>query len=443
MKRAFLTSFLLVYIIGINQSFAQSKLDDYFDTLFSNQKFMGSVAISHNDSIIYSKSVGYTDVQNNLKINSDTKFRIGSLTKTFTAALVLKAVEESKLKLDDLLAFYYPQIKNANRITIEQLLEHRSGIFNFTEIENEQKWEQRYHTEKEFIAFFAKKTSDFEPGTAYRYSNTNYALLGFILQQIYNKSFAEILDEKICKPFHLKNTYYTFKVDLKKNEALSYNIQHRYVKNGDVNFSNHPASGGIVSTPVDLNKFLYSLFHGRIINRQSLDTMLPIHKGDYGMGIRKLLVDSPDGFTHGGRVENYISSYWYFPKENLGVVTLANAVNISVSDINNILTRYAFGIKPEVPYFNKIPGLSVEEWNKIRGTYLDKKQKNTVTISSNGESLVFQHSGVGQDYVSFDYLGNSIFKYENSTLNFVTDKHELNLVRDGVKETYVKVTYGF
>lgn len=151
MKRAFLSSFLIVYIIGINQSFAQSKLDDYFDTLFNNQKFMGSVAISHNDSIIYSKSVGYADVQNSLKTNSDTKFRIGSLTKTFTAALVLKAVEESKLKLDDSLAVYYPQIKNANRITIRQLLEHRSGIFNFTEIENEQKWEQRYHTEKEFI----------------------------------------------------------------------------------------------------------------------------------------------------------------------------------------------------------------------------------------------------------------------------------------------------
>jgi CubicO group peptidase (beta-lactamase class C family) len=108
MKRAFFPSLLLLYIIGINQSFAQVKLDDYFDNFFNKQKFMGSVAISHNDSIIYSKSVGYADVQNNLRTNSDTKFRIGSLTKTFTAALVLKAIEESKLKLGDLLSYYYP-----------------------------------------------------------------------------------------------------------------------------------------------------------------------------------------------------------------------------------------------------------------------------------------------------------------------------------------------
>lgn len=438
MKRAFLPSLLFLFTIGINQSFAQSKLDDYFEQLFNKQKFMGSVAISVNDSLIYSKSVGYIEVKNNLKINSDTKFRIGSLTKTFTAALVLKAIEENKLKLDDLLAQYYPQIKNADRISIAQLLKHRSGVFNFTEIAGEQEWEQHYHTEAEFIAFFIKQNSNFEPGKEYSYSNTNYALLGFILQKIYNKTFAEILDEKIAKPLDLKNTYYTFKVDVKKNEALSYNIQNNYVKNGNVNFSNHPASGGIVSTPIDLNKFLYSLFHDRIINKQSLEAMLPANKGEYGMGIEKLDLN-PVGFTHGGRVENYISSYWYFPKENLGVVTLANAININISSINNVLARYAFGIKPEVPNFDQIDSVSVKEWNKIKGTYLDENKKHTVTISSNGQSLVFQDSRAGQIYVPFDYLGNNIFKYENITLSFSTDKNEVKLLQDGIKEIYVKI----
>lgn len=438
MKSAFLPIFLLLSISGINQSFAQAKLDDYFDQLFKKKKFMGSVAISHNDSLIYSKSVGYAAVQNNLSNNSDTKFRIGSLTKTFSAALVLKAIEDNKLKLDDLLSKYYPQIKNANRITIEQLLKHRSGIFNFTEIKGEQEWEQQYHTEAEFIAFFVKQDSNFEPGTEHSYSNTNYALLGFILQKIYHKTFAEILDEKICKPLLLKNTYYTFKVDVRKNEALSYNIQDKYVKNGNVNFSNHPASGGIVSTPIDLNRFLYSLFHGKIISKQSLETMLPVNKGEYGMGIEKLDLN-PIGFTHGGRVENYISVYWYFPEENLGIVTLANAVNINVSSINNVLTRYAFGIKPEVPDFDQISGLSIEECDKIKGTYLDENKKHTITISSNGQNLVFQHSSAGQIYVPFDYLGNKIFKHENITLSFSTEKNEVKLLQDGIKETYIKI----
>ncbi|ALL05727.1 hypothetical protein AQ505_09620 [Pedobacter sp. PACM 27299] len=430
---------LFFYASGVQQSCAQSKLDDYFDQLFNKQKFMGSVAICHNDSLIYSKSVGYADVQNKVSNNPETKFRIGSLTKTFTAALVLRAIEENKLKLSDLLASYYPQIKNASRITIEQLLNHRSGIFNFTEIEGEQEWEQQYHTEAEFITFFVKQNSNSEPGKEYNYSNTNYALLGFILQKIYHKTFAEILDEKICKPLLLKNTYYTFKVEVTKNEALSYNIQNKYIKNGNVNFSNHPASGGIVSTPTDLNRFLYSLFHGKIISKQSLDRMLPANQGEYGMGIEKLSVDNPVGFTHTGRVENYISDYWYFPKEDLGVVTLTNAVNISIFNINNILTRYAFGIKPEIPDFDQISGLSPEECDKIKGTYLDENKKHTVTISSNGQSLVFQHSKAGQIYVPFDYLGNKIFKYENITLSFSTEKKEMKLLQDGILETYIKI----
>ena len=400
---------------------------------------MGSVAIFHNDSIVYSKAVGYADVQNNTVTNLDTKFRIGSLTKTFTAALVLKAIEENKLKLNDFLSQFYPQVKNSDRITIEHLLKHRSGIFNFTEIEGEEEWEQQYHTEDEFMAFFSSKKGNFEPGTSYSYSNTNYALLGFILQKVYKKPFAGILNEKLSEPLGLQNTYYSFKVDPTKNETLSYNIQDKYVRNGNVNFSNHPGSGGLVSTPKDLNRFLYCLFENKVINNQSLKVMLPIKKGEYGMGIEKLDFDSPSGFTHTGRIENYYSSYWYFPKEQLGVVTLANATNINVGTINEMLVKYAYGMKLEVPDFQKILGLSSTQGAKILGTYLSDNKKNTVTISSDGEKLVFQSSIEGQEYVSFEYHGNNIFQLGNVTLTFFPDNNRMELIQDDIKQTYVKI----
>ena len=398
---------------------------------------MGSVAIAHNDSIIYSKAVGYSDAAKKKDNEKNTKFRIGSVTKTYTAVLILKAIEERKLKLDDKLVTFYPTIANANKITIEELLKHRSGVFNFTEIEGEGAWEEHFHTEQEFVDYLAKQKSNFEPGSDYEYSNSNYALLGFILQKIYKQPFAAVLVEKICKPLNLLNTYYTFEVDTAKNEALSYNIQDTYLKNGNVNFSNHPASGGIVSTPTDVNRFLFALFNKQLITTQSLEAMLPVDKGAYGFGIEKLKFDNPMGYAHGGRVENYFSNYWYFPKENVGVVVLANAVNIDVDVISTALLKSAYGTMPELPNFNHISNMADTEFNEIKGTYFSKDQKESITISSDGKYLVFQNSRPGQDYVYFEYKGNQEFQYDSIALQFFPDKHEM-MLKQGAEQLFYR-----
>ena len=179
---------LLIILLANTYCFAQHKLDNYLKHIFENKKMMGSVAISLKDSIIYSKSIGFANSDTKKTIDENTKIRIGSLTKTYTAVLVLKATEEGLLKLDDKLSYYYPQVENSEKITIEHLLKHRTGIFNFTEIPGKSIWEQEFHREEEFINYFIKKKSNFEPNTNYEYSNTNYALLGFILQKIYESS---------------------------------------------------------------------------------------------------------------------------------------------------------------------------------------------------------------------------------------------------------------
>lgn len=417
---------------------AQKKVDAYFEHLFNNKKFMGSVAISFNDSIIYAKSVGFADADAQTKINPDTKFRIASITKTYTAVLILKAVEEQKLRLDDKLSAYYPQVKNAEKITIEQLLRHRTGIFNFTDNPEELQWSEQFHTEQEFLDFFVNKPSNFEPGTEYAYSNTNYALLGFILQRLYQKSYAELLEEKICQPLQLKNTYYTFATDASKNEALSYNIQDKYVKNAYVNFSNHPASGGIASTAVELNKFLSALFDGKIISPESLKMMLPEKNGEYGLGIERLWFKNPQGYVHTGRLENYISEYWYFPKERLGIVMLSNAVNIGTDSIMTNLLQYVFGKAPELTDFNKTDTTPEAELSTIKGTYFDKEGNISVTISSDGNNLIFQDSRSGQDYIPLERKGKNVFVYEDIKVQFFPKKGEMLQQQGTAKVTYKK-----
>jgi len=404
---------------------AQSSLDTYFDHLSENRKFMGSAAILFKDSIIYSKSVGFSDVASLKKIDKNTKFRIGSITKTYTAVLTLKAMEEGKINLSDKLSVWFPQFQNADKITIEMMLKHRSGIFNFTEIPGESVWEAVAHTQAEFIEYVSKPKNNFDPDTAYEYSNTNYALIGFILEKIYNKDYNTLIQEKICKPLKLENTYYTFENNPTKNEAFSYSIQDKYLKNGSINYSNEPGSGGLLSTPTEVNKFISALFMGKIISPESLELMLPIENNEYGLGIETFMLGDLKAFRHTGRVDNYISDYWYFPNEELGLVTLANATNINTDLAQVAMLQVAYGNAPTSKDYNHIDDMDTADFLKIKGTYFYPDQSISVTISSDGNRLVFQDSRAGQMYVPFTYLGNNKFECEDIFLTFNPEKKQL------------------
>ncbi|RZJ60435.1 MAG: class A beta-lactamase-related serine hydrolase, partial [Flavobacterium sp.] len=134
MKTKFLLAAFIASVLSpiVAQTPDKAKLDSYFSALEANNKYMGSVALSKNGKTVYTKSIGYADVENNKKVSEESKFRIGSISKIFTATLVMKAVEANKLKLTDNLSTYFPTIPNASKITIMQLLQHRTGIHNFT-----------------------------------------------------------------------------------------------------------------------------------------------------------------------------------------------------------------------------------------------------------------------------------------------------------------------
>src|SRR5690606_17415340 len=183
MNRILLFTALSFFVLhtGFAQTFDKEKLDSYFDALEANDKFMGSAAIAKNGEIIYTKAIGYSDVESKTKPDANTKYRIGSISKTFTAVLVLKAAEEKKLNLNHTIHKYFPNIANSKKITISNLLNHRSGIHNFTNDDIYLEYNTQPKTEAEMVAIIAEGGSDFEPGTKAEYSNSNYVLLSFIL----------------------------------------------------------------------------------------------------------------------------------------------------------------------------------------------------------------------------------------------------------------------
>ena len=182
MKKNIVILFISILSVQVclSQTIDTLKLNNYFKSLDSNNKFMGSVALMKDGKLIYKNQIGYSDIEKQKRQNENTKYRIGSISKTFTSVLIFKAIEEGKLDLDKTINNYFPNVKNSNSITISNLLNHRSGIHNFTNDAEYLEYNTKPKNETEMLSIISKFDSDFEPNSKSEYSNSNYVLLSYI-----------------------------------------------------------------------------------------------------------------------------------------------------------------------------------------------------------------------------------------------------------------------
>lgn len=437
MKKIILTTVCtIICTILIAQNFDKEKLDRYFDTLVVHHKFMGSVAIAKGDTIIYSKSVGFSDAENKIKSNELTEYRIGSISKTFTSAMVLKAVEEHKLKLDEKLSKYYPTIQNADKITIEDLLYHRSGIHSFTDDEDYESWCTQPKSKHELVAIISNGKSEFEPGTKFSYSNPNFILLSFILEDIYGKSYAVLLQEKIAKPIALTHTYFGDRIHSKKNECYSYAYNKNWVRENETDPSIPMGAGGIVSTPADLAKFVEALFSGKIISEKSLKWMTTLKDG-FGMGIFQIPFHETKGFGHTGAIDGFSSMLVYFPGSKVSFALLSNGNNYNNNSIAIAALSAAFNKPYDIPELNKYIVTSAE-LDKYTGVYATKELPLKLTITKEGDTLIAQ--ATGQQKLPLEARSKKIFAFDRAgiVLEFNPEKNMAVLKQGGGEFTFTK-----
>jgi D-alanyl-D-alanine carboxypeptidase len=319
-----------------SQTFNKQRLDSLFQVLEKKDKFMGSIAISQNGKMLYSNAIGFADIETSKKGTTQTKYRIGSISKMFTAVLVLKAVENKKITLNQTLDKYFPQIENADKITIENLLNHRSGIHNFTNDSMYTSYNTTFKSQKEMIEIITNGKSDFEPNSKAEYSNSNYVLLSYILGKIYKKDYASILNSNILKPLKLNNIYFGGKTNLKNNESYSHSFENKWIKETETDMSIPMGAGALVSTPTDLTVFVEQLFVGKIISEKSLALMKTI-KDKYGMGIFEFPYYEKKSYGHTGGIDGFQSVLSYFPEENWLLHLLQMAYNIQITMSYSVL----------------------------------------------------------------------------------------------------------
>jgi len=394
MKRTLILSLSvsLISFLGFSQNIDKAKLDAYLDTLANNNRFMGSVAVSQGDKVIYSKSVGFADVEQEIRADENSKYRIGSISKTFTAVLTLKAVEEKKLSLNQTIDKWFPTIDNADKITIEHLLRHRSGLYNHLDEWTKLGWHTQPKTEAEMIEIIKKGENGFAPDTKMAYSNSNYILLTYILEKIYKKPYSKILKEKITNPLGLKNTYLGGKINIQKGECDSYNFLNKsWEQQAETDSSQVLGAGAIVSTPTDLVKFSYALFSGKIISESSLLQMKTI-KDFYGMGLIQMPFYDKTGFGHTGGIDGFRSMFVYFSTGEISYAYTSNGLNFNGNDISLAVLSAVYDKPFEIPKFT-IYKLTDEDLDKYLGVYSSKQLPLKMTITKANKQLFGQGTG--------------------------------------------------
>ncbi len=402
---AFLCSFF------IETQTSQKINSDYLLSSFEYEnKAMGTVSIAENGITTYQNSIGFADLTLKKKANEFTKFRIGSITKTFTATVILQLVDEGKIHLNTLLEEYFPEIPNANVITIEHLLYHRSGLYNITKEDGFHVWVSKPRKRVEMLKKMIFNGVVFEPNTKNEYSNTNYILLSYIAEDIDKKSFAKILQKRIVKPLNLTNTHFGKEINLKKNEATSYYWEDSKWKSITIetNLKGPMGAGAIVSTAKELTVFYTNLFSGKLLSKESLQKMTS-PKDEMGMGISIINYKGLLVYGHDGGIDGFRSMAIYIPSKKLAMAFTFNASRVSsTGTIIEILEAYFKG--DEKLQSKSLVNLTSTGLDKYLGVYSGKTFPAKVTFTKKGNTLFAQ--ATGQPIFKLIAIEKNVFKYD-------------------------------
>ncbi|HEX8398794.1 MAG TPA: serine hydrolase [Pyrinomonadaceae bacterium] len=321
-------------------------------------QFNGSILVAENGKIIYKKGFGMANIEWNIPNQPDTKFRIASITKQFTATLVLQLVEEGKIKLDGNISDYLTDYRKdtGSKVTIHQLLNHTSGIPDYSTRPNfSAEISRTRYGVTDFVKKFASDDLEFEPGSKYRYSNGGYSILGAIIEEVTGKSYETVLRERILKPLVMTNSGYAHNSSILEKDASSYvKTPTGYINAPYIDMSIPYAAGSMYSTVEDLFKWDQALYEDKILSAESKRLLFTPGLGDYGYGIR--ITDQPIGKSdqkmkiiwHGGAGINGFASLISRAIEKRQTVILldngSNALNLSK------ITNSILGILNGQPY---------------------------------------------------------------------------------------------
>ncbi|MFZ1260645.1 MAG: serine hydrolase domain-containing protein, partial [Chitinophagaceae bacterium] len=349
MKKMFLLLLLLPVFAGAQKNYPQL-VDNYMQAELKVKEYNGAVLIVKKGKPIYQKAFGLADREWNVLNTVNTKFRIGSITKQFTAACILQLAERGKLNLDDKLNKYFKDYPKGDSVTIHMLLNHTSGIKNYTDIGAF--WPKAILplSLDSMIAIFKNEPYDFSPGTQWNYSNSGYFLLGVIVEKVSGKKFSDYLLENIIQKAGLKNTSMDRLDSILQMRAKGYSKTKSGWEHAQyISMEGPYSAGAMVSTVNDLHTWMQALVSNKIISSSSVAKMTTPYKNNYGYGLGIDSLKNHKRISHNGGIPGFSSYLAYYPDDDLYIVAISNN-DVSSTQVGTLLASILFDLPVMKPY---------------------------------------------------------------------------------------------
>lgn len=391
--------FSFVVVLLFLQSGAQTveqKIEELLTAYSKQNKLNGSVLVAQKGNIIYQKGFGYRNAETKTPNDVNSIFQIGSITKQMTAAVIMQLQQEGKLSVQDKLSKYFAGFANGDKITIENLLTHTSGIYNYTNdtviMKNDV---TRHYSQEEMMKLFKSYPSDFEPGTKWNYSNSAYSILGYIIEKVEKKPYEKVVTERIFQPLGMVHSGFDF-TDLSSPDKTKgyFSLNPQPVPAPIVDSTIAFSAGAVYTTVGDLYKWERGIYTNKILKPESWKSVFTPYKNNYGYG---WAIDTMYGrqiTSHSGGIHGYSSHILRFPQDEVVVIAFDNSSSNALGAISKNVAAILFNQPYKVPAERKEIKVDSATLKQYVGEY-ELAPGFTIKISFENNGLKAQPTGQG------------------------------------------------
>jgi CubicO group peptidase (beta-lactamase class C family) len=423
---------LAAFLVGPCLAQDAARMDQIVQTFVANHTFMGSVLVARDTQVLLTKGYGSADLEWDVPNTPNTKFRLGSVTKQFTAASILLLEERGKLKVSDPVKKYMPDAPAAwDKVTIMHVLTHTSGIPNFTSFPDYPKLEPFATTAAQLVARFRDKPLEFEPGEKWNYSNSGYVLLTYLIEKITGISYEAFLRENIFAPLGMKDSGVDSNSAVIQHRASGYVFANgRFENAGFVHMSIPQGAGALYSTTGDLLKWEQGLFGGKLLKAESLEKMTTPFKQNYAFGLSVQTVNGRKVIDHGGGIEGFNTHLAYYPDDKLTIVVLGNVNGAAPGDMAGKLAALSHGEAVKLTNEREEITLDPKILKHYVGAYQLAPNANML-ITLEGNQLISKLGAQAPVPVFPESETMFFLKVVDAQLEFSTDGSQLTLHQNG------------
>ena len=334
--------------------------------------------------MVFKNAYGYANIEHKVENTVETKYRLYSVTKQFTAVAVLMLEERGLLKVEDPVKKYFPDWEELDsRITIHQLLNHTSGLVNYMATAD---FDQKKIEKQDFIKKYIGQPLDFEPGTQYNYSNTGYSLLGMLIEVLSGINYGQFLSKNIFLPLGMLNSGMINNQTIVEGMASGYYInRNEIIHCAYADVDTHRAEGGMYSTVLDVLKWDQSLKNGVLISKQSIEKMETVYKDNYGYGVEINMHGDKKMIHHNGGYTGFLPALYRYVDHDFAVVVLSNYGFAASDKLCMEIAKISFGEKYDMPVKPPVFPLSPEILESYLGVY--GEEGDTLELKKEGEDI--------------------------------------------------------